>query len=140
MNPKHSFGHSLRRWVRLVLLGVTSALSVHAAAEPKRTYNLPADEAVAAFRRFSDFSGREILFAAEVARGVRTNSVQGEFTAGVQDGLYQVRITLPAADPTPAGRPRTPLRGRGDMRGSSRRGVVAPPEPTPSKPHEHPDR
>jgi TonB-dependent receptor len=81
MTPKHSPGQSFRRWVRFVLLGVMSALSVHAAAEPKRTYNLPADDAVAAFRRFSDFSGREILFAAEVARGVRTNPVQGEFTA-----------------------------------------------------------
>ena len=26
------------------------------------------------------------------------HDVQGEFSAGVQDGLYQVRITLPAPD------------------------------------------
>ena len=86
--------------------------------------------------------GHGIALANVRARLALLHDVQGEFTAGVQDGLYQVRITLPAADPTPqpTSRQRTAPRGRGDLRGSSRRGVVAPTEPTPSKPHEHPDR
>ena len=91
--------------------------------------------------------GHGIALANVRARLALLHDVQGEFTAGVQDGLYQVRITLPAADPLPlpasrqpTSRQRTAPRGRGDLRGSSRRGVVAPPEPTPSKPHEHPDR
>ena len=86
--------------------------------------------------------GHGIALANVRARLALLHDVQGEFTAGVQDGLYQVRITLPAADPTPqpTSRQRKAPRGRGDPRGSSRRGVVAPTEPTPSKPHEHPDR
>ena len=91
--------------------------------------------------------GHGIALANVRARLALLHDVQGEFTAGVQDGLYQVRITLPAADPLPlpasrqsTSRQRTAPRGRGDLRGSSRRGVVAPTEPTPSKPHEHPDR
>ena len=86
--------------------------------------------------------GHGIALANVRARLALLHDVQGEFTAGVQDGLYQVRITLPAADPTPqpTSRQRKAPRGRGDLRGSSRRGVVAPTEPTPSKPHEHPDR
>ena len=37
------------------------------------------------------------------ARLALLHDVQGEFSAGVQDGLYQVRITLPApAAPRPA--------------------------------------
>ena len=91
--------------------------------------------------------GHGIALANVRARLALLHDVQGEFTAGVQDGLYQVRITLPAADPLPLPASRQPTsrqrkapRGRGDLRGSSRRGVVAPTEPTPSKPHEHPDR
>jgi iron complex outermembrane recepter protein len=52
-----------------------------AADEPKRNYDLRAGDAATALRQFSEVSGREILFAAEVVRGVRTNALRGEFTA-----------------------------------------------------------
>lgn len=52
-----------------------------AADESKRSYNIPADEAAAAFRQFSAVSGKEVLFAAEAVRGVRTTAVQGEYSA-----------------------------------------------------------
>jgi len=62
------------------LLGALASLSLLIAAETKRTYDLPSDDAVTAFRKFSDASGRELLFATEVARGVRTHAVRGDYT------------------------------------------------------------
>lgn len=58
--------------------------------------------------------GHGIALANVRARLALLHDVQGEFSAGVQDGLYQVRITLPApAAPRPAApahAPRTPAR------------------------------
>lgn len=51
-----------------------------AAENTRRTYELPAGDAATMLRELSAISGREILFAAEVVRGVRTNPVRGEFT------------------------------------------------------------
>lgn len=53
--------------------------------------------------------GHGIALANVRARLALLHDVQGEFTAGVQDGLYQVRITLPVAGPkTPS--PQRPRR------------------------------
>lgn len=61
------------------LLAVTVAGT---AADPaRRSYELAAGDAVTTLRQLSAISGREILFAAEIVRGVRTNPVRGEFTA-----------------------------------------------------------
>ncbi|MBA4060204.1 MAG: sensor histidine kinase, partial [Verminephrobacter sp.] len=43
--------------------------------------------------------GHGIALANVLARLALLHDVQGEFTAGVQDGLYQVRITLPVEAP-----------------------------------------
>lgn len=59
--------------------------------------------------------GHGIALANVRARLALLHDVQGEFTAGVQEGLYQVRITLPA--PTPAAR----ARGRGRRASASAR-------------------
>ncbi len=65
---------------RLLLLFAALLVGAHA-AEPRRRYDLPAGDAARALRDFSASSGREILFAADAVRGVRTGAVQGEFTA-----------------------------------------------------------
>ena len=98
--------------------------------------------------------GHGIALANVRARLALLHDVQGEFTAGVQDGLYQVRITLPDTDLKPR-RSRTPADRRypGDRRGNPRRGAMppkaptAPPMPSPSPAdltspadHEHPHR
>jgi iron complex outermembrane recepter protein len=44
------------------------------------TFDLPADEAAAAFRRFCDTAGTELLYPSALVKGVRTAPVQGEFT------------------------------------------------------------
>ena len=51
-----------------------------AADHGRRTYEVPAGDAASTLRQLSEISGREILFAAEIVRGVRTNAVRGEFT------------------------------------------------------------
>ncbi len=46
----------------------------------KKSYDIPRGDAAAMLKQFSEVSGRETLFPAEVVRGVITNSVKGEFT------------------------------------------------------------
>jgi iron complex outermembrane receptor protein len=65
-------------WLALATGGLFGATP--AADHSRRTYELPAGEAATTLRQFSEISGREILFAAEIVRGVRTNAVRGEFT------------------------------------------------------------
>ncbi|MDP3230442.1 MAG: histidine kinase [Acidovorax sp.] len=109
------------------------------------TNTLPPKEVKTAKGEETATKGHGIALANVRARLALLHDVQGEFTAGVQDGLYQVRITLPAADMQP--RAARPARGRGDQRtgspnrrsGTSRRGATAPKEPNPTD-HEHPHR
>ncbi len=51
-----------------------------AAENSRRTYELPAGDAATMLRELSAISGREILFAADAVRGVRTNALRGSFT------------------------------------------------------------
>ena len=57
------------------------AVSAWASDAAKRAYDLPAGDAAVTLRQLSEASRREILFAAEVVRGVTTNPVRGELTA-----------------------------------------------------------
>ncbi|MDR1279862.1 MAG: STN domain-containing protein, partial [Opitutaceae bacterium] len=95
-----------------------------AGEDVRRHYDIPADSAASAFRRFSDISGKEILFASETVRGIRTKSVKGDYTAkqaidlmladtglvAVQDktigGFAIQRTSSPAPGKTSAGEPR----------------------------------
>ncbi|MDH4418998.1 MAG: histidine kinase [Acidovorax sp.] len=86
--------------------------------------------------------GHGIALANVRARLALLHDVQGEFTAGVQDGLYQVRITLPA--PEPQRNPGQPSRSRHPPRRGTpplRRGAVpAPHEHAPLDDHPPVDR
>ncbi len=62
-------------------LGALLLLNARAADEAKKSYDLPATDAATALKQFSEVSGRETLFAADIVRGVRTAAVKGEFTA-----------------------------------------------------------
>ena len=92
------------------------------------------DEACAASK------GHGIALANVRARLALLHDVQSEFTAGVQDGLYQVRITLPAPEPRP--RPASQRsRAAGRNAPPARRSALATTtEPPPGDRHEHPDR
>ena len=120
------------------------------------TNTLPPKEGKGDDRAGVSTRGHGIALANVRARLALLHDVQGEFTAGVQDGLYQVRITLPDTDQKPHHHRRTPAgrRDLGNRRSGPRRGVVATPSPTPapaSSPlspsaftspenHEHPHR
>ncbi len=67
--------------LRVLALGALLMMAVHAAEDDKRNYNLAAGDAAVALRQFSEASGRETLYAAEIVRGVKTSAVLGEFTA-----------------------------------------------------------
>lgn len=53
-----------------------------AAEGVKRTYDLPADTAEKTLKLFSEQSGRGLLASTEIVKGIRTQAVRGEFTAG----------------------------------------------------------
>jgi hypothetical protein len=61
-------------WLAGLAVGLGGAESV------RRSYELPPGDAAITLRQVSAISGREILFAAEAVRGVRTNAVRGDFT------------------------------------------------------------
>lgn len=97
--------------------------------------------------------GHGIALANVRARLGLLHDVQGEFTAGVQDGLYQVRITLPDTDLKPRSRSgsgsasdarRTPAHRRqtGDRRDGPRRSAMPPPpaDRHSTEDHEYPHR
>lgn len=62
------------------LLALTFAALLHAADAPKVTFDLPADSAEKALKRFSEQSGQEVLFASDLTKGIKCNPVHGEMT------------------------------------------------------------
>ena len=59
------------------LLGLTPL--IHAVELGKSDFDIPAQDAVLALKRFTDQSGQEIIYSPEVVRGVRTNGINGAF-------------------------------------------------------------
>jgi len=66
-------------WCCLLAL-VLGAAPAWAAENGKKSFDLSADRAEKALRLFSTQSGREVVFAPEVAEGVRTNAVRGDYS------------------------------------------------------------
>ena len=69
-----------------MLLWVT--MNLGNAAEPLRKFDVPVGEAVVTLKRFALPAGREIVFAPKSVAGIRTQAVQGQFTAS--DALNQM--------------------------------------------------
>ncbi|TVR51193.1 MAG: TonB-dependent receptor [Puniceicoccaceae bacterium] len=81
--PRHLSGvwtRPLRGAWALAFTCFTLCLPVLAAEAPKRSFNLPAADAVEALRGFTEQSGEQIVYPVERVRGVRTNPVRGEYT------------------------------------------------------------
>ena len=67
--------------VCIAFLSCALATSFSFAAQPARkSFDLPSDSAERALKQFSQQSGVQVLFASEIAEGVRTNAVKGELT------------------------------------------------------------
>ena len=67
--------------ISLLCVSWTASAIVFGAEQTRSRFDLPADTADKSLRLFSAQSGLEVLFATDVAAGVRTNAVKGEFTA-----------------------------------------------------------
>jgi outer membrane receptor protein involved in Fe transport len=80
MLPSPRFG-ALRRLVSLVAFSIAALPSGFAAEAVKKTFDLPADSADRAIRRFSEQAGLEVFYPSAVAKGVRTQPVKGEMEA-----------------------------------------------------------
>jgi hypothetical protein len=62
------------------LVGFVLASAAWSAQPARRAFDLPADTADAALRKFSQQAGQQILFPSAIVEGVRTNAVKGDFT------------------------------------------------------------
>ncbi len=81
MNTHAAITGRVFRWVQVLACAVAITMAANAAEEPRRHYDLPSGDAASILRQFAEISGREILFAAEVVRGVKTTAVRGDFSA-----------------------------------------------------------
>ncbi len=125
----HLMTRNYPRWLRVSLLSALAPLAL-AAADAKRTFNLPADTAEKTLKLFSEQSGRGLIMGADAVGATRTSGVKGDFTApdalarmlagtgfvATQDeksGAFVVHREKPspngarAAQPTPSDRPPT---------------------------------
>jgi iron complex outermembrane receptor protein len=69
------------RLVRTLLAILSLAAAALAAEIPKRTFSIPAGEAVVALKQFGAQSGQQLICSGDAVKGVTTNAVRGEFTA-----------------------------------------------------------
>ncbi|MBA4136972.1 MAG: hypothetical protein C0518_06620 [Opitutus sp.] len=83
MNCVTSFPSSRlgRRFALILFAGLFAGLVV--AADLVRRFDLPADDAERALKRFSEQAGQQVLFPTNVVQGVRTNVVRGELETRV---------------------------------------------------------
>ena len=83
--------HTMRTLFRLgSLVSLLAAIltTTFAADNSVKSYDLPSSDAATVLKQFSEISGRETLFAAEVVRDVRTQSIKGNYTA--QDAISRI--------------------------------------------------
>ncbi len=145
-----AFGRSVHRMICGLILAAVTILTVAAATGPaasRKNYDLPAGDAAKTLKSFSDQSGEQIVYPAELVRGLKTNAVQGELTArealdrmldksgliAVQDektGALAVRKSPPARDdapPTPRTEPvpaETPAPARNSAPATSEKEIL----------------
>lgn len=78
-------GRGYRRPIRLalaVLLALHATFFAVAAESPTKAFDIPAGNAVDTLKRAAQQAGLEIMFPAEMVRGVKTSAVKGDFTPG----------------------------------------------------------
>ena len=73
--------NTLRRAIFLLVLAALTSASRGAAPSPVRLYALTEGEASQTLGQFVEQSGEQIVYVVTKVRGVRTNSVRGEYTA-----------------------------------------------------------
>ncbi len=81
MMPRGAVADWILRTSRMLVCVASVVVTAMAAEEPRWHFDLPAGDAAITLRQFAEVTGREILFAAEVVRGVQTAALHGEFSA-----------------------------------------------------------
>lgn len=128
-NASAAFVIGCRRWRAVSFLaGLVVTSLAYAAGEGTRSYELPAGDAATALRQLSEVSGREILFAAEAVRGVRTNAVRGQLTAleAARQMVAGTKLAVTQDEKTGAiaiHRQRSPASSRGADHGGPNKGM-----------------
>lgn len=79
--PSALSGNALGRMMRAVVTALLLGAATTFASEVIRAFDIPAGAAEETLKVFCSQAGAELLFSAEVAAGVRTNSVKGEYSA-----------------------------------------------------------
>ena len=69
------------RWTTAFVLILALAGATSAADQAKKIYQLPAGDAAATLKRFSELSGEQIVYPVDAVRGVQTNALSGELSA-----------------------------------------------------------
>ena len=69
------------RWIAAFVFVLALSGATSAADQAKKSYQLPAGDAAATLKRFSELSGEQIVYPVDVVRGVQTNALSGELTA-----------------------------------------------------------
>jgi len=69
------------RWTTAFVLILALAGATSAADQAKKIYQLPAGDATATLKRFSELSGEQIVYPVDAVRGVQTNALSGELSA-----------------------------------------------------------
>jgi len=75
-----SFRRASRRTHQLVCLALVASASLLAAEPGKRTFRIEAGDAATTLRQFAAQAAEQVVFPAEVVRGIMTQAIQGEFT------------------------------------------------------------
>lgn len=92
--PPARVGRILRGWLLawMLVVGLTGVVQ----GASKKNYDLPAGDATKTLKLFTEQSGEQIVYPVEEVRGVRTNSVRGEYTAREALDAMLARSTLVA--------------------------------------------
>jgi len=67
--------------IRILLATLTFTVAALAGEAAKKTFAIPAGEAVATFKQFGAQSGQQLIYSGDAVKGVTTNAVRGELTA-----------------------------------------------------------
>jgi outer membrane receptor protein involved in Fe transport len=116
------------RYIAAPLFSACLASAALAADTPRRTFNLPSDDAVKTLRQFTEQSGEQIVYPVDQVRGVRTNAVSGEMGAreALEEMLKGTALTVDQDEKTGAlaVRRKAPLQGRKGASGDAGDAVV----------------
>jgi iron complex outermembrane receptor protein len=94
--PSALFGTVFRRTLRGVVMAWLFGVVTVFGSEVTRRFDIPAGTAEATLKTFCEQSGAELLFSNEVAGGVKTNPVKGDYSAGQAVNLLLAGTELQA--------------------------------------------